>query len=356
MLNRLAKKLLVDGSLEVQDYRMIEMSEGILQQNLFRNNSLMEVVEQLQNSTNQASERIPDKKQSQSWDFDFEQGLDEAHDLDWDTEGMELSCSTTDGGKEATPVSFSSKTFSHSPVSDMNKLSPLDSIGRVIEETPGKSAKETTETESESQIPKSTSYQGVYEEAMEMSLELEEGFYSDLEEENETLSSIRLQITKPAHYMSKISVYEVDELKTHTTSPCNYHLVSIDDDMRSIYSTDSSHQNSPHLQRKNSTASAPPTNIPRKPSAELSSLVNPQVIANKISSLSKTNPAAPLEVRRPDQLGRRRYNSERSADTKRMGLDLINSTSSHRKTVFAKMSPSLHHRHNFMTRRLPVFV
>ena len=364
VLHRIAKRLLINGSLDDQDYQMIEMSEDFLQQKLFKEEALAGVVEQLQKSTSEGSERLSDKANSQSWpDFDFEQGLDEAHDLDWDTEGMELSCSTTAGEyKETTTAPYSSKPYSHSPVSETSKLSPLDSIGRLIEDhssmQSGKFKNDTADKQNDSQIPKSTSYHGVYEEAMEMSLELEEGFYSD--DDNEAPVIQNLQISQPSHHTSKISVYEVDELKTHPTSPCNYHLVSIEDDLKSMYSTDSSHHNSPLRQRKDSSASMPSTNIPAagvKPSTEFTSLVNPKLIAEEIASLTKHNPVSSIGIKLPrSKLGRRRYNSEKSTETRRVGLEFVTSSPHHRKTVFAKMSPSLHHRHNFMSRRLPVFV
>lgn len=89
------------------------------------------------------------------------QTLNEGEELDWDGNGVELTESF-----HSTYSGATAKTaFSKNPYDLCNLPSLLDSDG-------------STEG-SDKQIAKSSSYQGMYEEEMEFTLEVEEGFYSD---------------------------------------------------------------------------------------------------------------------------------------------------------------------------------
>lgn len=349
LLRMIAKKILLNGTVEGTDRQTIEMTEDLLHQNIFKDTRISALLQQLQPNTDSVT---CDDVKSKAWQFDFEQGLDEAHDLDWDTEGMELSYSTMNS-KETVPVSFSN-SFIHSPVSEANKLSPLDSIGRVIEET-------DVDVEGEVGIPKSSSYQGVYEEAMEMSLELEEGFYSDMED-NDDIVQLKLPTSSTSLHASKFSIYEMDEMKAQPTSPCNYHLVSLEDDLRSVYSDTSVH-NSPRHNHKHSHHSSLNLSTKIDTANEQSeettrAYVNPRIIAEEVALMVKNKALTQsLEIKSTQPSHRRRYKSETLVDSRRLELEFDSgNASSKRRSVFAKMSPHLHHRNNFMSRRLPVFV
>lgn len=177
---------------------------------------------------------------NKSFSFEFGQGLDDAHDLDWDIEGIELSASS------ANAIMQESNT----------KLSPLDSACN-FSEFPNPEKQEKVKLNS------CSSYNGVYEEVMEMSLELEEGFYSEDEYSNDTgldgddaVISYVLRETN-----SNFEVYQIDDkiglnMSPALTSHCNYQLVSIDDDMQSVDSEYSNNSPFHQVRMKKLTSSA----------------------------------------------------------------------------------------------------
>lgn len=146
-----------------------------------------------------------------SMSIDFAQGLDEAHDFDWDCEGIELILPPT---KYLLPLNPAN--------TDTNcELSPLDTAGNVMSD----SCQECVST-----IKRCPSYLGLYEEAMEMTLELEEEFYSD----EEDLSEVSEKIARDAH---RQELFDADELTISTDVQHNYRLVNIEDDMISLSSS-----------------------------------------------------------------------------------------------------------------------
>lgn len=157
---------------------------------------------------------------------DIECDVDE---LDWDTEGIELSVSSPSITSPLLAVSDSFTSY-HSVTSK-----PLNmESSRYSEADSG--------TFEEIYFP----YCGVYEEEMEMSLEFEEGFYSDNDEtssikggfDESHLESKPMRIlTKDEEKLAKIDfVNGTTKFKPKTS---NYCLVNIDDDQKSVSSNQS---------------------------------------------------------------------------------------------------------------------
>ena len=152
---------------------------------------------------------------------DFVKGLDEVHDLDWDCEGIQLH----------SPVSNTVIPFS--PTETDSDLSPLDTAGNTdIISSLMFSSKYSG---SVSSLSSSCTYLGLYEEAMELTLELEEGFYS---EDEDFFDVNREKLLNQRSSSTNISSHSIDGdvLQLSPCSPCEYKFVDIDDDMQSVSS------------------------------------------------------------------------------------------------------------------------
>ena len=195
-LNHLATRLSETGHLSPKDEAVILLTDSMLRQEPFlslfvSDTSLSELSPNLvkislssakrSNDSDFSENEICGDKLIQSWSSGLERGLDEAYDLDWDSEGIELSGSSY--------LSFPDLLMSDNPyaiafTSDNrygrdadDKLSDKHSLAVSRETTPCCSS--------------TPSYQGMYETFMEMSLEQEEGFYSDEDESNQNVDIMK---------------------------------------------------------------------------------------------------------------------------------------------------------------------
>lgn len=169
------------------------------------------------------------------WPADIECGLDELHELDWDTEGIELSPSSN---SFTSPQLAVSESFaSHCSVlytAHMQNSGYSEADSGAYEEC-------------------YSPYGGTYEKEMEMSLELEDEFSEDEElkeykhvaltnefdqESSKTLVTDEHAIESIGEQLPVISVE--DGRDRFKLDACNYHLVSIDEDQSSLTSNHSS--------------------------------------------------------------------------------------------------------------------
>lgn len=167
----------------------------------------------------------------ESMSSDFAQGLDDVHDFDWDCEGIQLTVPSTKYLLPATPTATSCE------------LSPLDTAGRLLLDSSQLSEKNCEWASFVSRCP---SYIGLYEEAMEMSLELEEEFYSD---DDETFDHPKQKLSRPVSLdlgLGLTGLLDGDEFKISPCTQHSYQLVKIDDDMQSVSSDFSSHNSPSH--------------------------------------------------------------------------------------------------------------
>lgn len=261
-LSRIAKKLSMLESLSVREEAVIILTQQWLNQEpflaLFNNRSFpvpphaasheddfdSPSVEKQQTLMN-----ILEASQSTLNSWTSTPGLDEVHDLDWDADGLELSGSTPESINE-TFVFSDSFTFAAAPESykELSPVSPLRApphYGDVIH-----LASACRNRNNSSSMSFSSSYHGLYEEVMEMSLELEEEFYSDEDDLECLLAEIKDE-ERPSTSQSHNTTL-TDELFLPPDVPMNkynYQLVRIDDDLKSVAS-DFSTNNSPATKRR----------------------------------------------------------------------------------------------------------